>query len=202
MSAARVTAVPSAAVAWMCSRPAWPDEARVIAWTGGAGQDLHAAGGQFGTDQRTEFGVDGGQHLGQLFHLGDLQAAAGQGVGHFQADVPGADDDRAGRGGLFQGPQDGEGVVHRVQQVHPVAGAEGVGPGQAADRGPDRDGTGADDELVVAEQFLAAAGGGDQELAAGDVDALGGGVQPQPHPGCFQVGDGAVGQVAPVGDLT
>jgi hypothetical protein len=96
---------------------------------------------------------------------------------------------------------DSEGVAHRVQQVHPIVGAERTGPGQAADRGPDRDRAGADDELVVAEQFLAALGGGDQELAAGHVDAAGGGIQPQPHPGRFQVADGAVGQVAPVSDL-
>ena len=157
--------------------------------------------GEFGVDQRAEVRVDGGQDLGELFHLGHGQAADGQGVGHFQADVPGADDDRAGRGGLFQGRHDGEGVAHRVQQVHAVAGPERAGPGQAGDRGPDRDGAGTDDELVVAEQFLAAVSRGDQELAAGHVDAAGGGVQPQPHPGCFQVGQGAVGQVAPVGDL-
>jgi hypothetical protein len=34
-----------------------------------------------------------------------------------------------------------------------------------------------------------------------DVDAGGGGVQPQLHAGRFQVGVGAVGEVAPVGDL-
>ena len=115
----------------------------------------HAVPGQFGVDQRAELGVDGGQYLGELFHLGDGQPADGQGVGHFQADVPGADDDRAGRGGLLQGVHDGEGVAHRVQQVHPVGRAQGARPGQAADRGPDRDRAGADDELVVAEQFLA-----------------------------------------------
>ena len=93
---------------------------------GGAGQHLHAVGGQFGVDQRAQLRVDGGQHLGQLLHLGHLEPADGQRVGHLQADVPGADDDRAGRRGLLQGPHDGEGVAHRVQQVHPVAGAEGV----------------------------------------------------------------------------
>ena len=139
-------------------------------------------------DQRAQFLIDGGQHLAELFHLGDRQSADGQGIGHLKPDVPGADDDRAGRCGLLQGPHDGEGVTHRVQQVHAVAGAQGTGPGQAADRGPDRDRAGADDELVVTEQFLAAAGGGDLELAASNVDAAGGGVQPQPHPGCFQVG--------------
>jgi hypothetical protein len=59
--------------------------------------------------------VDGGQYLGQLLHLGDPQAADGQGVGHFQADVSGADDDRAGRRSLLQGGHDGERVAHRVQ---------------------------------------------------------------------------------------
>ena len=112
--------------------------------------------GELGVHEGAELRVDGGQHLGQLFHLGDVQAADGQRVGHFQADVPGADDDRAGRGGFLEGAHDGEGVAHRVQQVHAVAGAEGVRAGQAGDRRADRDGAGADDELVVAEQFLAA----------------------------------------------
>ena len=103
---------------------------------------------------------------------------------------------------LLQGRHDRERVAHRVQQVHPVSGAQSAGPGQARDRGPDRDRSGADDELVVAEQFLPAVGRREEELAAGHVDAAGGGVQPQPHPGSFQVGQGAVGQVAPVGDLT
>jgi hypothetical protein len=88
-----------------------------------------------------------------------------------------------------------------VQQVHPVAETESIRAGQAGDGRADRDGAGADDELVVAEQFLATRGGGDQELASGYVDPPGGGVGPQPHPGGFEVGEGAVGQVAPVGDL-
>ena len=157
--------------------------------------------GEFGVHERAELRVDGGQHFAELFHLGDAQAADGQRVGHFQADVPGADDDRAGRGGLFQGAHDGEGVAHRVQQVHPVGGAEGIRAGQPGDRRADWHGAGADDELVVAEDLLAAVGRGDQELAAGHVDPPGVGVGPQPHPGGFQVGDGAVGQVPPVGDL-
>ena len=135
--------------------------------------------GEFGVDEGAELRVDGGQHLGELFHLGDAQAADGQGVGHFQADVPGADDDRAGRCGFLEGAHDGEGVAYGVQQVHPVDGAEGVGAGQAGDGRADRDGAGADDELVVAEHLLlAAVGGGDQELAAGYVDPPGGGVEP------------------------
>ena len=156
MSAARVTAEPSAAVAWTSSRPAPAGRGLADGLDGGAGQHLHAVAGQFGMHQGAELRVDGGQHLGQLFHLGDPEPADGQRVGHFQADVPGADDDRAGRRGLLQGLHDGEGVAHRVQQVHPVVGAERAGPGQPGDRRPDRDRAGADDQLVVAEQLLAA----------------------------------------------
>ena len=116
-------------------------------------------GGEFGVDLRAQLRVDGGQYLGQLLHLGDRQAADRQGVGHFQADVPGADDDRAARGGGFQGAHDREGVAHRVQQVHPIGRAQGI---QATDRGPDRDRAGADDQLVVAEQFIGSPGGGDE----------------------------------------
>ena len=80
----------------------------------------------------------------------------------------------------------------------PSAGPSAVEPG---DRRADRDRAGADDQLVVGDQLLGPVRAGDQELAARDVDAAGGGVQPQPHPGRLQVGDGAVGEVAPVGDL-
>ena len=68
----------------------------------------------------------------------------------------------------------------------------------------DGDGAGADDERVVGHDVVAAvvrcgrAGGA---VGCGDVDAGGGGVQPQLHAGGFQVGGGAVGEVAPVGDL-
>ena len=144
----------------------------------GAGEHGHAAGFQLGADQGAELAVDGGQHLGELLELGHPQSPGGQRVGHLQADVARADDDRAAGRGVLQGAHDGEGVVHRVQQVHPVAGPECV---QAGDGRPGRDGAGADDQLVVADDVLGSAGTGDRQLAAGDVDAAGEGVQPQPH---------------------
>jgi hypothetical protein len=143
-------------------------------------------------------GVDGRQDFGELLDLGDGQPAGGQCFGHFQADVPGADDNGAARFRFFQGAHDGEGVVHRVQQVHAVGRAEGV---QAGDRRADGDRAGADDELVVGDGVLGPVVTGDVQQAAAGVDRAGGGVQPQPHPGCFQVTAGAVGQVAPVADF-
>ena len=46
-------------------------------------------------DEGAEFVVDGGQYLGELFDLCDRESARGQGFGHFEADVAGADDDRS-----------------------------------------------------------------------------------------------------------
>jgi hypothetical protein len=149
-----------------CRSPADPPDSS-------AGQDLYPIPGQFGMDQRTQPGVDGGKHLGQLLHLDDRQPADGERVGYFQADVAGADDDRAGWCGLLQGPHNGEGVAHRVQHVHPVGSAKSIGPGQAADRRLHQNGAGADDELVIAQQFLRAISGGDKELAGGHVDPAG-----------------------------
>ena len=80
----------------------------------------------------------------------------------------------------------------------PSAVAQGVKPG---DRRPDRDGAGADDELVVGHDVRRAVRPGQLERVAGHVDLAGGGVQAQPHPGCLQVGVGPVREVAPVGDL-
>ena len=52
----------------------------------------------------------------------------------------------------------------------PIGGAQGIGTGRAADRGPHRNGAGAHDQFVVAEQFFRPVGGGDQQLAGGHVD--------------------------------
>ena len=97
-SACRVTGSPALVTASTWSRPAAPGAAFADGVDGGAGEDLDAAGGELGVDEGAELRVDGGQHLGQLLDLGDGQAPGGQRVGHLQADVPGADDDRAGRG--------------------------------------------------------------------------------------------------------
>src|ERR1019366_4575929 len=162
---------------------------------------LVRGGAELLVDEPAKRRVNGGQHLGQLFHLDDLEPAGGEGVGHLQADVPGTHDHRAGRAGLLKRAHQRERVAHRVQQVHPVVGAQDVRIVQAADGRPDRHRASANDELVVAEHFLGAVGGGDQEVAADHVDAAGGGGRGQVHPGGFEVCGGAVGQVAPVGDL-
>jgi hypothetical protein len=83
--------------------------------------------------------------------------------------------------------------------LHAGIGPQGVRPGEAGDRRADRDRAGTDDQLVVGGQFLGAVSRGDEELAGGDVDPARGGVQPQVHPGGFQVGGRPVGEVAPVG---
>ena len=106
---------------------------------------------QLGADQRAEVRVDGGQHLGKLLDLGDRQAAGGQRLGHLQPDVARPHDDRAGGRGLLQGAHDREGVVHRVQQVHPVGGAEAV---QAGDGRARRHRARPDDQLVVGDHVL------------------------------------------------
>ena len=125
MSAERVTAEPSAA---------GPGPARPVTGRGreycldeGAGEDFDATAGQLVVDQGAQVGIDGGEDLGELFELGDREPAHRQGLGHFEADVPGADDDRGVRVDLFQGGHHGEGVAHRVQQVHALAGSEGGG---------------------------------------------------------------------------
>src|SRR2546422_516631 len=66
---------------------------------------------------------------------------------------------------------------------------------------PGRDRAGADDQLVVTQRFDAAVRVADLDRPPGRVDPLGVGVQPQAQSGLFQVGAGAVGQVAPVGYL-
>ena len=151
--------------------------------------------------RRAQLRVDGGQHLGQLLDLGDRQPPRDQGLGHLQADVAGADDHRPRRCGLFEGAHHREGVVHGVQQVHPVWLSERIGAGQPLDRRPHRDRPGAHHECVVADQLLAAAGVADGQPVAGGIDAPSHGVEPELHPRRLEVGDGAVGEVLPAWHL-
>ena len=79
--------------------------------------------GELGVHVRAEGRVNGRQHLGQLLQLDDVQPSDGERVGHFQADVPGADDQGGLGRGFLQGAHESERVAHRVQQVHAVARA-------------------------------------------------------------------------------
>ena len=110
--------------------------------------DLDAVAAQLLAEQLAELGVDGGHDRRGLLDQGHGQAAAGEGLGHLQADVAAPDDDgRAGPGG--EGLVEGEGVAHGVQHMHP-------GQVQAVDRWPDRDRPGGDDQPVIAELAVGA----------------------------------------------
>ncbi len=158
--------------------------------------------GEFAAHQGAQLRVDGGQYLGQLLHLDDRQPPGGQGLGHLQADVTGADNHRAAGRDLVQRAHQGEGVTHRVQEVHPVCWAQRVIGGQAGDRRAGRDRPGADHEGVVGQQLLSAARAGDRDLAAVGVNAAGDRIEAQYQAGRFKVSGRPVGQVPPVGDVT
>ena len=79
-----------------------------------------------------------------------------------------------------------------------VRDAERIGAVEPVDRRPDGRRSGADDELVVLDRFLAAARVPDVQLAALDVDAARGRVQAQSHAGRLERRDVAVSEVAPV----
>jgi len=90
---------------------------------------------------------------------------------------------------------EGEGVAHGVQHLHPVQV-------QPVDRGADRDRPGGHHQPVIGQRPPAAIPTvGDGDLLAGRLDRSGGVVQPQLDTGLFQVGGGAVSQVAPVGHV-
>jgi hypothetical protein len=144
--------------------------------------------------QTAKIEVDGRHDRWRLLNQRDRKAAAGERLGHLEADVPTSHDDhRAGSGG--NGLVEDEGVRHGMQHLHPVQL-------QAVDRGTHRDRTGADDEPVIAQQPLATVRLGDGDLLAGWVDGSGGVVKEQLDAGLFQVACGAMGQVAPVGHVT
>ena len=86
-----------------------------------------------------------------------------------------------------------------MKYVHAVVGAELI---QTSDGRPDRERAGADHELVVVEPVRYPVLVSDGDALPGNVDRCRGGVQPQPHPGGFQVRVRSVGQVSPVLDFT
>lgn len=72
---------------------------------------------------------------------------------------------------------------------------------EAVDRGSHGGGASSDHELVVGEQLLASARIAHVELVARDVDSKCGRVEAESHACRLKVGDTAVGEVAPVGDV-
>jgi hypothetical protein len=139
----------------------------------GAGVHVDVVAGQLVGDQRGQGRVDGGEHLSQLLHDGDVQATGGKGFGHLQAEVAGADDERR-CGPAVQVRGEGERVAHGVQQVHPVGGAE---PVEAGDGWADRYRTGADDQPVVGQVVDAPIRPSHGHHPRDRVDPLGVGVQ-------------------------
>lgn len=162
------------------------------------GLDIDPVPHEFGMDEGTEFGVEGGQYLGGGLDLGDVDAAGGEAFGHLQADVAGADNQGGARLQLLEGVAQGEGVAHGVQQVDAVGGAEGV---ESGDRGTHGPGAGADHQRVVVDQGGGVVGSDGLELTGVDVDAGGARVEQQVQARGLQVGAGAVCQVVPVSDL-
>ena len=122
---------------------------------GDARMDVNAEGAQLLRDQRGHLDFEGRQDMfGELDEVG-LEAAMREGFGGLDADEPGSEDDSSRARGLAQG----ESVVDRAQGVH----ARGV---EAVDRGPAREGTRGEDQVVVGE-CVGLAG-----LRVGDLDAM------------------------------
>jgi hypothetical protein len=127
-------------------------------------------------DDLAELGVHGGHGRRGLLDHGHLAPAAGEGLGHLQADVAGPHDQRPARPAGRDGLLDSEHVSHAVQDMHP-------GQVQAGDRWARGDRAGTDDQPVIADDVLVAVGVGDHDPSGGRVDPVGGVVQPQFHPG-------------------
>src|SRR5690242_11425291 len=85
-----------------------------------------------------------------------------------------------------------------MKYVHAVVGAELI---ETGDGRSDGERAGADHELVVLEPVRYPVRISDSDALPSDVDRRRGGVQPQSHPGGFQVRAGAVGEISPVRDF-
>jgi hypothetical protein len=88
----------------------------------------------------------------------------------------------------------GEGVVHRVQQVDAVVV-------DALDGRPNRDGAGCDDEAVVPAALVPAGRAEQGNRLGGGIDLNRPGVTSQGEAACFDLLAGAVSELAPVGRL-
>ena len=118
--------------------------------------DMNAEAAQLMGDQRGHLDLEGRQDvLGVLDEVG-FEASVREGLGGLDADEAGAEDDGSRSRGLTQG----EGVVDRAQGVY----ARGV---EAVDRGPAREGSWGEDQVVVGERVSLA------RLCVDDLDAAG-----------------------------
>ena len=102
--------------------------------------DVHAEAAQLLRDQRGHLEFEGRQDVPGVLHEVGLKASMREGLNGLDADETGAEDDGSRARGLAQG----ESVVDRAQGVH----ARGV---EAVDRGPAREGTRGEDQVVVGE---------------------------------------------------
>jgi hypothetical protein len=168
----------------------------------GAREHLDSVAGQLVVDERAKFRVDGRKHLGQLFHLRYREPAGSERLGHLEADVAGADDQRAlGRPGL-EGPHELKRVADRVEQVNAVRDAKRIATAKPVDCGLDRSSAGADDQRVVFHHLFLTLRVCDEQFAAVRVDAMCGRVQMESHSGRFEGREVAMSKVAPVRDVS
>ena len=122
---------------------------------GNASMDAHAKSAQLLRNQRGHLDLEVRQDvLGELDEVG-LEASLCEGFGGLDADEAGAEDDGSRARGLAQG----EGVVDRAQGVH----TRGV---EAVNRGPARDGSRGENQVVVGERVGLAG------LRVDDLDAV------------------------------
>jgi hypothetical protein len=132
-----------------------------------SGVHLHAVALEFGVHKRAELRVDRRENLGEHLDLRDGDAAGGEGFGHLQAYVAGADNQtRLGFDSVEAGGQ-GEGISHGMKQMHAIRGSEVV---EAVDRWADRDRAGAHDQFVIPEPGRPAMRVTESNALAGGVD--------------------------------
>mgnify|MGYP003651345140 CR=1 FL=1 len=138
---------------------------------------LDAVPEKFGVDRGRKLGIESRQHLGPALQLDDPHTASAETLGHLEADVAGADDDRGPRVTLGEMGVQGEGVTHRVDDVNAVCRPERPEPHYA---GVSRKRARADDQLVVRDLGFSALIADGQPLRA-RIDPGRESVQPQSH---------------------
>ena len=128
-SAGKRSGSPSGLLALTSRRSVDPGSQLLDRVDAGVARHVDAVLVELGADECAELWVDGWQHLRELLDLGHGEAAGDERFGHLEPDVSGADDHRPSDLLLFERVHQGEGVAHRVQQVHTLARAE-VGRGR------------------------------------------------------------------------
>ncbi len=170
------------------------DDGRTVCWRDPSdergGPHLHPMRAELLFEESAEFGVDRRHDGGRLLKHGDRHASTRERIGHLQPDVAATHDHR--RAGTPQALVEREGVIHRVEQVHPFL----IHP---LDGWADRQGSCADNQPVIGARLLDTVGTEQAHRLRGGIDLRGTRVESKMKPARLDLFACAMRELMPIG---